>query len=176
MWGSDPRQYRCGAGQTGRQPSPPQPQIALSCAGELRGARQGRASSPRLGLCYLLLFSKEWFYPSCSSAGTLWEAGKQAGPACRKINPCSCSQNLEGTERSPPRDLDPLLDLSMQPRQVPPALQCAGLVGRVSAARLFCCSQVLMKGSLSCCLPAGKATRRCIHCATSPQTMPVNCC
>lgn len=68
-----------GLGQTGQQPSSPS-QIALSHAGEPRGARQGRASSLSLGLCCRLLLSKAWLCPSCSSTGTLWEAGKQAGP------------------------------------------------------------------------------------------------
>lgn len=63
---------------------PPPPQTALSCVGALRGARQGRVSSPSLGLCCLLLLSKGWLCPSCSSAGTLCEAGRQDLPVEHK--------------------------------------------------------------------------------------------
>lgn len=74
VWGSAPQHHCCGAGTNGTAAFL-LPQTALSSAGELGGARQGRASSPSLGVCYLLLLSKEWLCCSCSSAGTVCQTG-----------------------------------------------------------------------------------------------------
>lgn len=48
MWGSDPRQYRCGAGQTGRQPSPPTPDSSVLCWGAER-CQAGKSIIPPSG-------------------------------------------------------------------------------------------------------------------------------
>lgn len=56
--------------------------------------------SPSLGICYLLLPSKGWSCPSCSSTGMLWEAGKEAGPACRKYSP-ACAVKTQKALRDP---------------------------------------------------------------------------
>lgn len=118
----------------------------------------------------------------CSAKGGRARPVPAQGPCGRQGQPKGNKALLWQSKPERHREI-PLLETQILPWILcgaktgsPGPAACAGVVGRGSAAHLFCCSQVLMKGSRSCCPLAGKPTRRCTRCATSRRTMPTSCC